>query len=104
VFECTDYRIMNLLHEILRHTDVFTGGALQPGVKILVQVVQHLSDFCRKLIASERFLDEICSFVQNAVMCYQVGGIARHIKALEVRADGHVPLMVAVILHLFRDN
>ena len=47
-----------------------------------------MSDPCGKLIASKGFLDEIHSFVQNAAISYQVGGIARHIKALEVRADG----------------
>ena len=54
----------------------------------LFHVVQHLSDFCRKIIAAERFLNEIYSFVQNAPMGYHVGGIARHIQALEVRPEG----------------
>jgi hypothetical protein len=54
----------------------------------LFRVVQHLSDYCRKIVAHERFLNEIYSFVQKAPMGYHVGGIARHINALEVRPDG----------------
>ncbi len=54
---------------------------------MLSQLVQHLSDSVRKIIGAERFLNEIQSFVQNAAMFYHVCGIARHIKALEVRTD-----------------
>ncbi len=40
------------------------------------------------------------AFLQDAAMCYHVGGIARHIQAIEVRADGAEPFRQFPAVHL----
>ena len=75
--------------------------ALQP---LLIVPAQRLAEFGRKVPHRKRLLDEIDARVQYAVVGDDIGRIARHEQAFEVRIQGQEIFGQVPAVHLGHDH